>query len=93
MINARITDCNGSKALSVNGEIIPPMAMCVWNKYYDFGEFNKKVYDGYAKTGIRIYVVQCATNWFNPNSHDYIKYYVENILSVIPDAYMSCIRR
>lgn len=88
MTEAKLINHNGSPAISINGEIFPPMMATV--RIYDHIRFSldEDYYRALGESGIRIFFVICDTEWSRPGAFEEFRREAEIILKAVPDAYL-----
>lgn len=78
-MKAEIISHNGYPALSVNGEILPPMAITTMSK-------DKNYLRGLGEAGIRIFFVICDTQWLKPDGVTLLREATDVLLDAVPNA-------
>ena len=89
MTNAKIENINGRPAITVNGEVYPPMMATIRTTQ---GQ-HRRIIDGdyyreLGKTGIKIYFVICDTEWAIEDAFDKFCKEAEILVKEVPDAYI-----
>ena len=91
MMDARLIRHNGSPAISINGELFPPMTMTVTTCRIAIGKEGRELDFNYfkelGKAGIRIFYVMCNNLDIDENAIEEFEEEANLILSAIPDAY------
>lgn len=89
MTSAKIENINGRPAITVNGEVFPPMMATIRTTE---GQFRRVIDEEYYKklgeTGIKIYFVICDTEWALPDAFDKFKKEADILMRAVPDAYI-----
>lgn len=78
---------NGRPAISVNGEIYPPMMATV--RTMEEGKrilFDEEYFKALGESGIRIFFLICDTLWLKPDAVDLFRTEAEMLLKAVPDA-------
>ena len=84
---AEIINHGGRPAISVNGEIYPPMMATI--RTMEEGKrilFDEEYFEALGKSGLRIFFLLCDTIWRKPNAIDLFKIEAESLLKAVPDA-------
>ena len=84
---AEIIHHGGRPAISVNGEIYPPMMATI--RTMEEGKrilFDEEYFAALGKSGIRIFFLLCDTIWRKPNALELFKIEAESLLKAVPDA-------
>ena len=91
MMDARLIRHNGSPAISINGELFPPMTMTITTCRIAIGKEGRELDFNYfkelGKAGIRIFYVMCNNLDIDKNAIEEFEEEANLILSAIPDAY------
>ena len=84
---AELINHNGRPAISVNGEIYPPMMATI--RTMEDGKriiFDEEYFAALGKSGIRIFFLICDTLWLKPTALELFKTEAEALLRAVPDA-------
>ena len=73
MTRAELVNHNGSPAISINGEIIPPMMMTVVTTNKKEQLLDENYFRALGKSGIRIFFLICDTEWLRPGAFEQFK--------------------
>lgn len=88
MTKAELIQHNGSPAICINGEIIPPMMMTVVTTNKKELLLDENYFRELGKSGIRIFFLICDTEWLRPGAFQQFKTEAEMLLRAVPDAYI-----
>lgn len=88
MANAHVIPYHGSPAISIDGEIFPPMMATIRTNMHGKILVDKEYYRALGKAGIRLFFLICDPRWLIPNSLDDFRREAETLLEVCPDAYI-----
>ncbi len=80
-MKAEIITHNGYPALSVDGEILPPMAITTRS-------LDRKYLHSLGEAGIRIFFVICDTQWLKPDGVKLLREATDALLEAVPGAYI-----
>ncbi len=90
MTDAKLINHNGSPAISVNGELYPPMTMTITTCKTALGEAGRKLDYDYFKAlgdaGIRIFYIMCNNLSIDENAIAEFENEANMLISAIPDA-------
>lgn len=84
---AELIKHNGRPAISVNGEIYPPMMATI--RTMEDGKrilFDEEYFKALGESGIRIFFLICDTLWLKPTALELFKTEAEALLKAVPDA-------
>lgn len=88
MVKAELVKHNGSPAISINGEIFPPMMMTVVTTDRKNQLLDENYFRELGKSGIRVFFLICDTEWLRPGAFEQFKTEAEMLLRAVPDAYI-----
>ena len=78
-MKAEIITHNGYPALSVDGEILPPMAITTMS-------LDRNYLRALGEAGIRIFFVICDTQWLKPDGVELLRKATDTLLEAVPGA-------
>ena len=91
-MDAKIVNHNGSTAISINGEIYPPMTVTVTTCRVALGKEGRELdfdyYKALGDSGIRIFYVMCNNLSIDENAVEEFEKEANTILAAVPDAYI-----
>mgnify|MGYP004696673099 CR=1 FL=1 len=87
MTKAEIKEYNGYPAISINGEIYPPMMMTIVSRFREKIIVDQKHYQALGEAGIRIFFIICDSLWTDTEAVSHILYETRQILEVVPNAW------
>lgn len=85
---ARLVEHNGSPAISVDGEIIPPMMATIRMNVFTDTLFDREYFRSLGESGIRIFFLILDTDWLKPGAFEIFKKEADQLMEVCPDAYI-----
>lgn len=88
MIKAELVQHNGSPAISINGEIFPPMMMTVVTTNKKEQLLDEEYFRQLGNSGIRIFFLICDTLWLRPDAVRQLDNEAKMLLRAVPDAYI-----
>lgn len=88
MKEARLIEHNGSPAICVDGEIIPPMMATIRTNVFTDVLFDADYFRSLGESGIRIFFLILDTDWLKPGAFEIFKKEADQLMKVCPDAYI-----
>ena len=88
MKEAKLVEHNGSPAISVDGEIIPPMMATIRTNVFTDTLFDREYFRSLGESGIRIFFLILDTDWLKPGAFEIFKKEADQLMEVCPDAYI-----
>lgn len=88
MKEAKLVMHNGSPAISVDGEIIPPMMATIRTNVFTDVLFDRDYFRSLGESGIRIFFLILDTDWLKPGAFEIFKKEADQLMEVCPDAYI-----
>ena len=88
MKEAKLVEHNGSPAISVDEEIIPPMMATIRTNVFTDTLFDREYFRSLGESGIRIFFLILDTDWLKPGAFEIFKKEADQLMEVCPDAYI-----
>ena len=88
MKEAKLVTHNGAPAISVDGEILPPMMATIRTNAFTDTLFDDDYFRELGKSGLRIFFLILDTDWLKPGAFEIFKKEADKLMAVCPDAYI-----
>ncbi|MBR2466666.1 MAG: hypothetical protein IKB38_07060 [Clostridia bacterium] len=88
MKEAKLVEHNGSPAICVDGEILPPMMATIRTNVFTDVMFDPDYFRSLGESGIRIFFLILDTDWLKPGAFEIFKKEADMLMEVCPDAYI-----